>query len=391
MLLWRCLACGMIAFVVVHRITPSRRRRQSTTTTADQIHQHPRYRQHQQQQQHPYRTTTPPTTRRLQDTTNTNSTSTQPYTVPTDGTEALRSRLLQNYDRFSYPIEEFWARGGDGGTSSTNWTTATATSTTTLRTGLPVQVGLNFHRVFAVAVTKSTVDLIVWVRLSWQDPRLTWDPAAYNNIRSLHFWIGDGMGTGEQSEIWSPDVHLWNAAEPLVDTLADAHAIVTSDGTVFWTRPGHVRPACKFEGLSDFPFDTLQCTMEFGSWGYSGLYLRPTKLEDGYSIGGTQTAGEAYAEFSLDSVSVEEFGTSVVVRRGMLCVCVCVCVRFLCLPLLLLFHTNFCLSIHPTFPPQSIPRSWKHPMKIGRYSCTPSASPGPGNPTPVPFSFSKLS
>ena len=47
--------------------------------------------------------------------------------------------------------------------------------------------------------------------------------------------------------------------------------------------------------------------MEFGSWVYSGKYLRPVKYgDDGFSIGGSETAGEAYAEFSLDSVSVEE-------------------------------------------------------------------------------------
>jgi len=82
--------------------------------------------------------------------------------------------------------------------------------------------------------------------------------------------------------------------------------MVSSDGTVFWSRPGHLKPVCKFTGLEDFPFDSLQCTMEFGSWVHSGLYLRPVKLGDGFSLGGSDTAGEAFAAFSLKSVLAEE-------------------------------------------------------------------------------------
>ena len=39
--------------------------------------------------------------------------------------------------------------------------------------------------------------------------------------------------------------------------------------------------------------------MEFGSWAYSGLYLRPTKLNEGFILGGSDTAGESYNEYSF--------------------------------------------------------------------------------------------
>ena len=67
----------------------------------------------------------------------------------------------------------------------------------------------------------------------------------------------------------------------------DALAVVSSNGNVFWSRPGRIKPACKFQGLEKFPFDTLTCTMEFGSWARSGLYLRPVKLREGFSLGGS--------------------------------------------------------------------------------------------------------
>ena len=53
------------------------------------------------------------------------------------------------------------------------------------------------------------------------------------------------MGSGEASEIWTPDIKLWNLESGLTDSLVDAYASVTSEGVVFWSRPGHLRPVCR--------------------------------------------------------------------------------------------------------------------------------------------------
>jgi hypothetical protein len=68
-----------------------------------------------------------------------------------------------------------------------------------------------------------------------------------------------------------------------------------------------MKSTCKFKGLGNFPFDDLKCTMELGSWAYSGLYIRPTKFDGtGYSIGGSETAGQAFSEFALTHVDCIE-------------------------------------------------------------------------------------
>ena len=196
----------------------------------------------------------------------------------------LRADLLSGYDRGTYPWEKAWS---------------TASSPTN-RTGVPIEIGINFHRVHEVDVIEGTVDLIVWFRLRWNDPRLVWDPADYGNLTSTWFWIGDGGGSaGETSEMWTPDLQLWNLDQGLEESLSDTYASVQNDGTVFWSRPGHLRPTCKFTGLDDFPFDTLGCQMEFGSWSYSGLYVRPIRMGLGYSIGGSETAGQSFSEFRI--------------------------------------------------------------------------------------------
>jgi hypothetical protein len=206
----------------------------------------------------------------------------------------LRRDLLEDYDRGEFPFEWAWNQ---------------SENPEEFREGLAVEIGINFHKIFSVDVQKSLVDLVVWFRLSWTDPRLRWNPEDYGNSTSTWFVIKDGSGpAGETSEIWTPDIELWNLEHSLQDTLTDTSAIVSSDGSVFWSRPGHLRAVCKFEGLEEFPFDSLSCKIEFGSWSYSGLYIRPMLMNgNGYSIGGSETSGEAYTEFTLQDVKGENY------------------------------------------------------------------------------------
>ena len=95
---------------------------------------------------------------------------------------AIRSSLLENYDKNSYPWELAWQAGND-----------------TFRTGVPIEFGLNFHKVLDVDVAESTADLVVWTRISWTDPRLAWDPMEFGNTTKTWFWIEDGMGGNEVS------------------------------------------------------------------------------------------------------------------------------------------------------------------------------------------------
>ena len=179
-----------------------------------------------------------------------------------DPNARLRSDLVWGtyYDRNSYPWEYAWQGDAEGN-----------------ETGLPVEMDINFHRVYDVDVVNPHLDLIVWFELEWVDPRLTWDPKEYGNHTKTRFWISDGSAGGEMSEIWTPDIELWNLDEGLADSLEDAYAVVSYDGSVFWSRPGHLRPACKYRGLERFPFDKLECTIELGSWSYSGMYLTLAK------------------------------------------------------------------------------------------------------------------
>jgi hypothetical protein len=43
--------------------------------------------------------------------------------------------------------------------------------------------------------------LNVWLRLYWNNPYLTWDPADYGNITSVHL---------DNALLWTPDISMYN-------------------------------------------------------------------------------------------------------------------------------------------------------------------------------------
>ena len=70
--------------------------------------------------------------------------------------------------------------------------------------------------------------------------------------------------------LWVPDVELYNNAQSIYNSFTPYNAIVNSDGQVYWARTGSMTVLCKYAGLSDFPFDALQCVLEIAGWQYDG-------------------------------------------------------------------------------------------------------------------------
>lgn len=136
---------------------------------------------------------------------------------------------MTDYDRNAFPWEYVWEQNINSTNSSTvdNGDDEDDNG----RTGLDVALGLNFHKVHQLHVAESTADLVVWVRITWNDPRLRWDPTEHSGLTKVWFWIEQGMGGNEASEIWTPDIYLWNQEEPMHTTLADAYATVQHTGT----------------------------------------------------------------------------------------------------------------------------------------------------------------
>lgn len=75
----------------------------------------------------------------------------------------FRAALLADYDAKTYPWQE---------------------------TGNPVHVGFNlvFHKILGVDLYSGTMSLAVWYQVSWNDPRLVWDPEQWGGVKYLCEW-----------------------------------------------------------------------------------------------------------------------------------------------------------------------------------------------------------
>ncbi|VDO26823.1 unnamed protein product, partial [Haemonchus placei] len=142
-----------------------------------------------------------------------------------------------------------------------------------------VLLGLDFQQILDVDEKHQIMHSNVWLRMSWVDHYLTWDPSEYGNIKEVRLPI---------SNIWKPDVLLYNSVDQQFDTIIH---IVTyfSSGNVTWIPPAVIRSSCSID-IAYFPFDSQHCSMKFGSWTYSGFFtdLRNASV----SVGTYQPNGE---------------------------------------------------------------------------------------------------
>lgn len=189
---------------------------------------------------------------------------------------ALRAALLDGYERGNFPYSEFGPAN--------------------------VTVDVALHKILDVDLYGGTLKMAVWLRLNWVDPRLSWDAKEWNVTR---VWFMNPQ-PGD-TEIWEPDVTLWNAATPILYTLSQEPFNVQANGKVGWSRPGVFEAACNFKGLSAFPFGRVRCELELGSWSYGPWYVNVSMQGKGYTVGGSITSGETsvWTEYRIGNVTAK--------------------------------------------------------------------------------------
>jgi nicotinic acetylcholine receptor len=173
--------------------------------------------------------------------------------------------------------------------------------------GTDVYMQIRFFKVQEVAAADGKMTLKVWYRQSWKDTRLAWDPAEYGGVDTIYVPGSNSVGDSG-AELWVPDITAYNGYVGITETLDPMYAKVSSDGSVFYSRPGTLDVMCKFSGLVAFPFDKLSCSIEFGGWLLSGAYQGILLDGGGYAFSSQEaTAGPSYTEYEIRNVSVDYF------------------------------------------------------------------------------------
>ncbi|KAE9416277.1 hypothetical protein Angca_009896, partial [Angiostrongylus cantonensis] len=136
-----------------------------------------------------------------------------------------------------------------------------------------VLLGLDFQQILDVDEKHQILHSNVWLRLSWTDHYLTWNPLEFGNIQEVRLPI---------SKIWKPDVLLYNSVDQHFDSAWPVNAVVYHTGNVTWIPPAVIRSSCSID-IAYFPFDSQHCSMKFGSWTYSGFFtdLRNSSVSTG--------------------------------------------------------------------------------------------------------------
>ncbi|CAB3406840.1 unnamed protein product [Caenorhabditis bovis] len=145
-----------------------------------------------------------------------------------------------------------------------------------------VRMGLVLQQIIDVDERNQVVDVNAWLKFSWFDYSLKWDPAEYGGVTDLRFRRG---------QLWTPDVLMYNSADPQFDSRYPSNLLVYPNGMVNWMPPGLYRLSCKIQVVW-FPFDVQECFLKFGSWTFDGSKLNLEIDENGFDTSNYMQNGE---------------------------------------------------------------------------------------------------
>ncbi|XP_048251462.1 neuronal acetylcholine receptor subunit alpha-6-like [Haliotis rufescens] len=123
-----------------------------------------------------------------------------------------------------------------------------------------VEIAYNLLSIQNMNLQDQQMSFAGWFTLVWEDPRLSWTPASYNNVSDIHT---------DSHHIWYPVLVVDNAVDdlsPIEDKSIPMR--VTEHGLVRWTPPRIITTACDMDPTF-FPFDRHTCSIEITSFGYT--------------------------------------------------------------------------------------------------------------------------
>lgn len=140
----------------------------------------------------------------------------------------------------------------------------------------PVSVNISFElisiRELDEIMEKVSIVGILW--MFWEDPRISWNPLAYNNTFSTRI---------SNQKVWKPDFIL---AHPIDMTKAIGFGQnwypvrYKYDGNAIWAPGDVMTTTCNID-ITYFPFDTQSCEITFIPWGsrISEMYINVASKE----------------------------------------------------------------------------------------------------------------
>ncbi|KZC13516.1 Acetylcholine receptor subunit beta [Dufourea novaeangliae] len=133
-----------------------------------------------------------------------------------------------------------------------------------------VVFGMNIQH-FSVNEMASTLDLHVWTKMMWTDRLLTWTPSEFGGIDMIRIM---------SDELWVPDITLQSASNMGVDIHMPRTLCFVYTTRVLCVPTMVYTTYCQSDHTW-WPYDTLNCTLQFSSWAYpnTDIHIRPMAIE----------------------------------------------------------------------------------------------------------------
>ncbi|KAM3927285.1 acetylcholine receptor subunit epsilon-like [Leptodactylus fuscus] len=124
---------------------------------------------------------------------------------------------------------------------------------------IEVKLKLTLTNLISLKEREETLTTNVWILITWDDYRLTWNESDYGGIDIVRV---------PHHMVWLPDIVLENNIDGQFDVAYYANVLVYSSGYMYWLPPAIFRSTCSVD-VTFFPFDWQNCSLVFRSKTYN--------------------------------------------------------------------------------------------------------------------------
>ncbi|CAF3616039.1 unnamed protein product [Rotaria sp. Silwood1] len=117
---------------------------------------------------------------------------------------------------------------------------------------LPVTINLALQQIISFDGKNEAISISGWMTIMWNDYSLKWKPEDFGNIQTIRI---------PSTQIWTPDIFLYNTADEKFDTTVKVNAVVQHTGDILYVPPVLFKSNCPFD-IAAFPFVRINLTAE---------------------------------------------------------------------------------------------------------------------------------
>ncbi|XP_055337632.1 neuronal acetylcholine receptor subunit alpha-10-like [Paramacrobiotus metropolitanus] len=129
---------------------------------------------------------------------------------------------------------------------------------------LKVELGMTIRRIEYLDEKRQTLLFHATTRMRWKDPRLTWEPAKFDQVQNVAY---------SSFALWIPDIQLNNEADAFGSkNFEHVLAHIYYDGQVMLSSPSAFKIYCGMD-FGKWPYDEQMCVIEFESFTNDGTIV----------------------------------------------------------------------------------------------------------------------